>query len=332
VWVILTANAPTASIDGPAEDYRHLVDAYRHQDPSAMNRVIALTSDEVNARAAQAIAHNGWTAEDLRAAAMLHTDAALQLLSSHDADRGFVHLTVAMRLIDATAARDLASHRFASLWYAHVTGALAGAGAPVWARQLDEQASSVVSRGPGDAEFRLGLEFEAAACEQDAGPRTDEFGMRVSAPLRSAATLFESALRADGSLYTAALHLGRVRLLQGSLKAARENLQVASRSTLAAERYVAHMYLGALSEQNGSVDDAERQYREAILEYKWGQSGPLALAQLLKRTNREAEARAVIARLFERRDLTVEPLWVFLVKPGPESRGVIHLLRAEIWQ
>ncbi len=87
-----------------------------------------------------------------------------------------------------------------------------------------------------------------------------------------------------------------------------------------------------LEEQDGRFDQAEARYRAAMSTFAWGQSGPLALAHLLSRTNREAESRAVTKRMLERRGPKADPLWTYLSSPGSEPGAVLHLIRAELWQ
>ena len=183
-----------------------------------------------------------------------------------------------------------------------------------------------------EANYQGGLDFEIAACERNGGASPDLFGMRTSGSLRTAADSFENALRIDPSLHVAALHLGRIRLLQGSLDEARQKFDVATRSTLASERYLALLYLGAMAEQRADVESAEARFRAAAVEFRWGQSAPMALARLLGHVSREAEARNAIVALLTRRARTIDPLWTYLAKPGRESMSILELLRTEIWQ
>jgi hypothetical protein len=67
-------------------------------------------------------------------------------------------------------------------------------------------------------------------------------------------------------------------------------------------------------------------------EFKWGQSGPLALARLFSRTGRDREAREVVVAFLGRGALTVDPLWMYLAFPGKEPVAHLDVLRAEIWQ
>ena len=273
-----------------------------------------------------------WTGTDLLAAAMLHTDVCLWLLRSGSADAAFTHLNAAIRLVEAAAPRDRSSQALASIWYRNVSAILIKSGAPVWGADLIKRAEPVLSFSEGHAAFARGLGMEIVACQVDAGVPGYGFGMRLSTPLHAAAGFYEEALRRDGSLHEAALHLGRSRLLLGDLADARRWLEVATKSPLAGDRYLAFLYLGSMEEQDGRLDQAEARYRAAMSTFAWGQSGPLALARLLSRTNREAESRAVTKRMLEQRGPKADPLWTYLSSPGSEPGAVLHLLRAEIWQ
>lgn len=315
--------------------YRQLVDDYRHQSGASVQRASALAETEIRSFVDEALNAGDvsppWTVETLHAAAMLHTDACLWLLKGGRADAAFVHLTAARRLVEA-AVRDRSSLPFASLWYRNVSEILIKVGAQAWGNELTSRAQPMLAHSEGEAAFGRGLNMEIMACEVNAGVPVDGFGLRLSMPLKAAADDFEEALRQDASLHKAALHLGRSRLLLGELGDARRWLEVATHSPLASDRYLALLYLGSVEERDDRPDQAEARYRAAMSAFRWGQSGPLALARLLSRTNREAESRAVVGRMLEQRGLTVDPLWTYLVRPGSEPGAVLDLIRAEIWQ
>ena len=228
--------------------------------------------------------------------------------------------------------RDRSSGPFANLWYQSVSATLMKAGAPVWGDDLRKRSRPVLGSSEAEAAFARGLGREIMACEVDPGVPVDGFGLRQSPPLRSAAAGFEEALGRDASLHKAALHLGRSRLLVGALDDARRWLEAATRSPLASDRYLALLYLGSIEEQDGRVDQAEARYRAATAAFPWGQSGRLALARLLSRTDREDDARAVVSAMLEQRGRTVNPLWTYLARPGSEPGAFLDLIRAEIWQ
>lgn len=320
----------------PARDasaYRELVSDYRHQALSSMPRVLTFGQTDVRSSTDEATdGESMWAADDLRAAAMLHSDACIQLLRSGQSEAAFVHLNAAIRLINQAALLDAPSRRYASAWYSSMGPMLVTLGATVWAADIAERRRTVVAMTPAEGLFQRGLDLEITACELDDAVVADGFGMRASRSLHSAATLFADALRLDPALHGAALHLGRARMLQGSLDQARQNLEVATKSALASERYLALLFLGAIAERAGALDEAETRYRAALDEFRWGQSGPLALARLLSRTNRERESRDVVVALLGRGAPAVDPLWTFLAHPSQEPAAIIDVLRAEIWQ
>ncbi len=319
-----------------AATYRQLVGDYRHQNAASLPRAGALTETEIRAFVDDALNARDtsppWTRDDLHAAAMLHTDACLWLLESGRTAAALAHLNAAVRLVEGATLRDRSSGPFANLWYPSVSAMLMKAGAPVWGSDLTKRSQPVLGSSAAEAAFAQGLGREIMACEVNPGVPVDGFGLRQSPPLRAAAAGFEEALGRDASLHKAALHLGRTRLLMGALDDARRWLEAATRSPLASDRYLALLYLGSIEEQEGRVEQAEARYRAATAAFAWGQSGRLALARLLSRTNREAEARAVVSTMLEQGGRTVDPLWTYLARPASEPGAILHLLRAEIWQ
>jgi tetratricopeptide (TPR) repeat protein len=338
-WAFVCAIAfiqAAGASDLPERDgarYRQLVADYRRQDVTSVSTVAAFSTEDVRSSTARATDAAGrWAADDLRAAAMLHTEASIELLTKRQFDASFLQLNAAIRLINDAAIMDQPSQRFASVWYSSVGAILSRLGAPDWATDIAERARPIVTTSPGAAPFRKGLDLEVTACEIYAGDMADGFGLKLSRPFESAATLFGDALRSDPSLHTAALHLGRARLMQGSLDQGRQNLEIGARSARASERYLALLFLGAIAERTGDLAEAEARYRSAVHEFKWGQSGPLALAKLLSRTSREREARDVVAALLARGVNTVDPLWIYLARPEQEPEAHLALLRAEVWR
>jgi tetratricopeptide (TPR) repeat protein len=334
--LISAGAAPQAPNGGTAATtYWRLVDDYRHQNAASAQRVGALPETEIGRLVDDALNPRGepasWTSDTLLAAAMLHTDVCLEFLVSGSTGAAFVHLNAAIRLVEAAVLRDRSLQALAGLWYRSVHTILIKMGAQVWGDALIKRSQPVIDQSEGDAAFARGLDLEIVACQEGLGVLLDGSGMRYSTPLRGAAARFEDALRRDGSLHKAALHLGRSRLLLGALDDARRWLEAATRSPLASDRYLALLYLGSMDEQEGRLGQAEARYRAATSEFPWGQSGPLALARLLSRTNREAESRAMVSRTLAQR-YVVDPLWTYLARPGGEPGAFLNLIRAEIWQ
>ncbi len=334
---VLTVGAgPQLPPAGPAA-YRQLVDDYRHQGATSLQRASALTEAEIRSFVDDVLNPAGesatWTGPDMLAAAMLHTDVCLWFLRSASETAAFAHLSCrhpadrsrgCPRPLVAGAREPLVPQRPRDAGQVGCAGVGSrprqafGTRAPVFGRARGVRARDWAWRSSRVRWMRVS--------------RAYGFGMRLSTPLHAAAGFYEDALRRDGSLHEAALHLGRTRLMLGDLADARRWLEAATQSALASDRYLAFLYLGSMEEQDGRFDQAEARYRAAMSTFAWGQSGPLALARLLSRTNREAESRAVTKRMLEQRGLKADPLWTYLSSPGSEPGAVLHLIRAELWQ
>ena len=333
--VMAVGAGPQLPPAGPAA-YRQLVDDYRHQSATSLQRASALTEAEIRSFLDDVLNPAGesatWTGADLLAAAMLHTDVCLWFLRSGGETAAFAHLAAAIRLVEVAAARDRSSRALANVWYRNVPALLNKSGAPAWGAALGKRSEPVLPSSEGYAAFARGLGLEIVACQVDAGVPPSGFGMRLSTPLHAAAGFYEDALRRDGSLHEAALHLGRSRLMLGNLADARRWLEAATQSPLASDRYLAFLYPGIDGGTGRPLRPGEARYRAAMSTFAWGQSGPLALAHLLSRTDREAESRAVTKRMLEQRGPKADPLWTYLSSPGSEPGAVLHLIRAELWQ
>ncbi len=148
-----------------------------------------------------------------------------------------------------------------------------------------------------------------------------------------ASRILEEILKTDPDMLAAALHLGRMQMIQGSAEEAGAYFERARKSVDPRVRYLATLFLGSLDERAGRLEDAEKRYREALSGYGWGQAAHLALAQLLSRTGRDPEARALVLERFGDRTVRViEPLWTYLAGPGDELGARFDELRAEVWR
>ena len=314
--------------------YSTLVSAYRNQDAASIRQLAARPVSDVRALVDEALydsrGQTAWTPDDLRAAAMVHTEVCLQLLESGRTSAAFVHLSAAGALIDMSDRELRPSGAFAQAWYVNVSMLLREAGAPVWADELQKRAHDRSMKSPGEAKFQNGLEFEARACERGS---LSAFDMKLSDDLRSAAREYEAALRKDPGLHRAALHLGRVRILRGTAATALAPLERATASSMRSERYLALLFLGAIAEGDDKPDEAEARYRLALRTFPWGQSGKMALARVLTRLGREGEGRATVAdSLAVDRRQVADPLWTYLARAGEQTAATFDLMRAEVWR
>jgi tetratricopeptide (TPR) repeat protein len=331
------------SLQQPADlaAYRHVIEAYR--DGAVVNQepvVSGAASLSIVSRIIDPA--SGWTAADLAAAAMFHTDRALRLAKVSSHQDAAAHVDAASALLRAALERDPARAAFARRWRSAVVGLLHAAGPAELASRIGPDALPSLAETPLQAEaraaFALGLTEEIRAAV--AGPLSGKLPTRnlpvtpeARHALRDAARHFQDALARDPADAEAALHLGRVMIVAGRELDADRPLRVAAAAPDRPVRYLAMMFLGAIAERQSRYADGERHYRAALEAFPWGQAAPLALSHVLMREGREAEARAAVARNFTGIGArVVEPLWTYLADPATDLGPTLHLLRAEVWR
>jgi tetratricopeptide (TPR) repeat protein len=267
---------------------------------------------------------------------MLHSEVALRALRSNDERATDVHLSLARRLLDRTVRLSRPQKDFAWRWDMAIPSAVERLGGREIALRLKADAQERWVHDTGRQAFLRGLILERHGARMARDMVVGESRNSAPAKLRGAwseaAIFFVSALREDPSLRAAALHLGRLRMLQGQRVEAATLFRSALVDTTPAVAYLAALFLGSLEQREGRFDAAERLYRAAVARIPLGQSAPLALAELLCRTGREPEARDVLAAHVLRPGAAlVEPMWAF--GPPFENPGVqIDLLRLEVWK
>jgi tetratricopeptide (TPR) repeat protein len=225
---------------------------------------------------------------------------------------------------------------FAWRWYHVMPRVLDSLGQKPLARGIETQAAQKWHLDMARAEYLQGVELESKGSHEPAaltsiGPTAyDKAGARASYFVR-ASELFTRALQRRPDLTVAALHLGRVRMLQGNGSEARALFRSALTDVDPAVRYLAALFLGSIEEREERLDDAEKLYRDALQYMPYGQSAPLALSELLSRTGREAEARSVLAaRVLRVNAQVVEPFWAY--GPLEDVATPFDLLRVEVWK
>ncbi len=331
----------TAQPPVDAAAYRQLIDEYRAGRPAADGDISRLTRDpSIVDRVAEPT--SGWSAMDLTAAAMLHTDVSLLLVKKALQPDASAHIDAATTLLRAAVDRSSGQSEFARRWRGTVAGLLHAFGAPEIASKLNAYGmkwlpeSERQLRALAAVEMGITAEIQAAVAGPLSGPqprRTPVVPPDARRELRVAARHFEGAVSADPSCAEAALHLGRVRLLDGRDAEAERSLRVASGADTLPVRYLAMMFLGAIAERQARYDDAAKQYRAALDTFRWGQAAPLALSHVLMRSGREQEARETLeAHFTTTRGRTVEPLWTYLANPATDLGPSLDQLRAEVWR
>jgi tetratricopeptide (TPR) repeat protein len=141
-----------------------------------------------------------------------------------------------------------------------------------------------------------------------------------------------SHLEGDNTLLMARLHLGRVETLRDNEKDGLAHLEQIFTATGDADTaYLAALFSGAAHERLRRPDAAEASYRRAIERNPAGQAAYIALSEVLQRTGRPVESRAVLHTLLETKGASVgEPLWWYLVDPPGVPDERLGGLRREV--
>jgi tetratricopeptide (TPR) repeat protein len=326
-------------VTAAAQDYRAIVDAYRREGNAQITQVLEMPRADVRRFVGVATeASSPWSWEEQRAAAMLHSEAALQLIASRDAGGADEHLELAQRLLARVAERAPAQDDYAWRWHRVMIPLVAELGARGLAPRLRAYADARWGRNAALASFLHGLQAEwhgnsegrilapgSAAAFVRAEDRQDHW-------FASAALAYSEALRQDPSLEAAALHLGRVRMIQGHRTEAAGLFKNAVDASDPAVAYMAALFLGSIEEREEHFDEAEKWYRQAAAKVPYGQSAPLALAQLLSRAGRDEEGRALLAARLKSPTRSMDPLWAYVARPDQELGTRFDLLRVEVWR
>jgi tetratricopeptide (TPR) repeat protein len=345
-WILAVLALGVARINGVAQtagpaDYRVLIDAYRHGQRAALDRIGSATEADVQDWIEAARANHGgtWTVEDLRAAAIAHTEAWAAALARRRPESAVLHLGAATRLFERVRDDGPTHADFVDRWRTVVQGVLARLNNPRQAEEFESRAAALFPARPrrvlAARAFSEGLGAERLGSAYRGEP-ADAFRVFEESSRRrwwsSAAASYLTALNLDPSYEVAALHLGRMRLLLG------ESAEAAHRFTNLVDagdpriRYLARLFLGSLAERDGRDAEAERAYRSALAAYPWGQAASVALSQLFSRTGREATARAIIAEMGGR-DASIEPFWTYLLPARldlADCQMLLNELRAEV--
>lgn len=337
--LILTAAAP----DGAArqDDYRRVVAFYR-QSTGIPTVVDTWTAGEVEVWVHAALGERSdWTAQELRAAAMLHTDVWFACASMRCARDTTIHRDVAERILGRVLRLDPGRAYYVERWYDTVATLLLRIGQRASSDAMLSRRALWLPTTPGQQEaraaYRRGLLYEYDACVgsfMDSRPSSrreaDQFERRS---LAAAADSYRSAVRSDPAMSLAVLHLGRVLMLQARRTEAAELFEQATRSPDPRVGYLANLFLGSLDELNGHLEKADRRYGDAAVIYRSGQAAIIARSQVLGRMGRERDSRMLLMTFLAGRPPPAEPLWTYLEPPRIDLAALgarLGELRAEV--
>jgi tetratricopeptide (TPR) repeat protein len=320
--------------------YRQVVDRYRTSPNDGVERMLALSESERQAGIEEAVAASGataWPWEEIAAAAMMHTDAGLYFLSRKQP--GIPHLVDAERLLSRGMLTTPGHGAFVRRWFTTVESIVEGAGDRTNAKWFEDKYKDrfkgIPDRAKALAAYHRGVFAEYDGCQKGEfltiTGLTESGGNLVQRYFVPAGRELAAALVLDPDLLEAALHLGRVRMLEGRDAEAVPLLERAAASKTRSVSYLAKLFLGAFDERASQWDAAEARYRGALAVFPTGQSAAVALAQLLDRRGRTADGAQTLAALLGRPGArVVDPWWVYFDEAGVENAMKIGMMRAEV--
>ena len=294
----------------------------------------------------------------LNGLALLHMETAFAHYERNDGERMGDHLVWSRRLVR----RDLpwptidrlhiaaTDPRFVTDWRLTITGFFHNKLAFAEARRfLDEE----IDHAPRDPLLLLarGMTEEISASERAQlrpapSPRLDlASGTRGRMPdiglgtqrrraLLEAARLYRTALVADSAVHDARLRLGRVLFeLGGDGDAVVELERTLAQDDDRAHRYLAHLFLAAISERRGGEADAASRYLSAADLFPAAQAPYLGLSRLQSQRD-PSRASETLREMFGRSlppspDGVPDPWWMYDAGYGASLPARLEKLRAE---
>jgi tetratricopeptide (TPR) repeat protein len=213
-----------------------------------------------------------------RAAAMLHTEAAMALLASRESGDAPAHLEIAREVVERTG-RDSDFRRDWLLAVGFQMQARGDHASEALGFFLECEAAFPLA---AEAWLAAGTVYEWSAFPDGVGGH--RLARATSDLVEQAKSQYGQALVIDPSLAEARLRLGRTLQRSGDPEQAREELsRVVDQSGGGPTEALAHLFLGEILEQRGETEEAVREYRRALdLDPALQQAG-LAVAGILWR-------------------------------------------------
>lgn len=324
---------PPTGVGDP--EYNALVSQYRRGDvQGAMASLVKWPPGRV--RAATRVPPN---APDLdirqtEAAVMLHSDVSM-LVAAVDEGLSLQHIDSARALVRILP-NDAA--RFKERWQAYAVG-------PYLVQHNLRLATLAVRQGiaafPRSADLQL---MQGTLLELTARSETSDFrgvwtkpstssadfmdnrpNNRIERGLVEAAAAYQRALNLDPSFLSARLRLGWVYDVDNSNNHAREQLRMVVDSATSRElRYLAHLILGGLAEQESRPDLAYEEYDTAHSIQPDAQTAHIALMRAARMTGRLDRAQGLFAEYATRTAGSEDPWWYFSMGLDSELFAWLH--------
>jgi tetratricopeptide (TPR) repeat protein len=344
-------------LEGELKRYHGFINAYQEGNDDGVNEILAWDPERLKRIVAAAETtldiFRPWDERRVKAAAMLHTDAAMRVLDGDDPRLSF-QLGLAARLLHLGDADDV--RPFARTWYTTVVGVLRD-------RAILFVAEGLLERGrahmPGDP----AILYESGVLQEQIAtfaafiretvtdiplPRSRSGGLQSLGDtaripedrhvtdhrraLEKAAAWLRDTTKADPSSELARLHLGRVQVLRGNFDDGAKLLGQLDASAADSDiSYLATMFLGGMHQRRGRHAEAERMYRRATEKVPAAQTAYVALSEVLQKLGRGDESRDVLLGVLRTpAGARTEPWWWYLAEPVGEARKRLDALRASV--
>jgi tetratricopeptide (TPR) repeat protein len=247
-----------------------------------------------------------WNPATLRLAAMLHTDlglAAFQQRRMMDFD---FHIGIADGWLILADNKLSAPGSFRAKWTVTVARFLLASGEIGVAERILNRAAERIG---GDVGILLAQatvkETQASRLVAEiSGGRLDEPSAAVKgkdAALAAAQSALERVLKLQPSLVEPKLRLAHIMVLKhDDARASSLASEVIAAKPQPMLKYVASLIAGGVLERGRQYDAAARAYLDAILAVPDGQTGYIALANIMHHSGQAAEAAAVLERMYSR--------------------------------
>jgi len=329
VVACLLALVGTASLPAPAgaaNDLHALVERWRRGDAAAVETELVGWSLPRARAAARDVGKGGrWPDPWVLGAALLCTHVARDEIR-----RGLGPGTGWLALADQLLGR-VADESLRRRWRRDWKLALAAFHASRYdgrrARDVLDQAA-VDFPGDPDVLFAAGRMHEAIGARFFSGlaePVSADLAPAYERDLLEAERLYGGVLEAEPAHAPARLRRGRVLALLGRPRSARSELEWLLASSPDPDlRCLAHLFLGAMAENDGRAAEALSAYRAALSTGRSPEVAPLALTHLLERTGDASAARRAVEGILATTEDPSGPgdaWWLYLVDGLGEESG-----------
>jgi tetratricopeptide (TPR) repeat protein len=128
------------------------------------------------------------------------------------------------------------------------------------------------------------------------------------------------------------VHLGRVRALKFEDAEALSTLGAVLERTRSDDLgYLAAIFIGAVHDRQGRLEEAAGAYRAALDRVPRGHTGRVGLADVLRRSGRVDEARGLLRALVaDQAEGIREPFWWYVLEPPGMADARLAALRTEV--